>query len=134
MGTVDEWGSYFYKSSQPFPPASMTFRHYLDDYCRELTSTHNQHSDSNWEPLVSERKSLITKLLALKLNISVMIFVTVVLLVCLNLLIWHYIYVHSYLKRIFIYFILFFCFNFYLIIFLIAWSFICSFFVCQKSL
>ena len=36
------------------------------DYCRELTSAHSQQPDSNQEPLVSKRKSLTTKLRALK--------------------------------------------------------------------
>ena len=37
----------------------------LSDYCRELTSARGQQPDSNWEPLVSERKSLTTKLCAI---------------------------------------------------------------------
>ena len=36
------------------------------NYCRGLTSTHSQQADSNQEPLVSERKSLTTKLCALE--------------------------------------------------------------------
>ena len=34
------------------------------DYCREFTSTHSQQPDSNRQPLVSEHKSLTTKLSA----------------------------------------------------------------------
>ena len=52
-------------SSLPLPHASQTFRHYPGDYCRDLTSAHRQQPDSNREPLVSERKSITTKLRAL---------------------------------------------------------------------
>ena len=38
------------------------------DYCRELTSAHSLQPDSNQEPLVSQRKSLTTKLRALTRN------------------------------------------------------------------
>ena len=38
----------------------------LGDYCRELTSTRRQQPYSHREPLVSERKSLTTKLRSLK--------------------------------------------------------------------
>ena len=48
----------------PLPPASQTFRHQPGDYCRELTSIHSLQPDSNREPLVSERKSLTSKLRA----------------------------------------------------------------------
>ena len=34
-------------------------------HCRELTSAHSQQPDLNWESLISERKSLTTKLHAL---------------------------------------------------------------------
>ena len=54
--------------SLPLPPGSQTLRHQLGDYCRELTSAHSQQPDLNREPLVSERKSLTTKLRALKLR------------------------------------------------------------------
>ena len=37
-------------------------RHQPGDYCRELTFAHSQQPDSNQEPLVSEHKSLTTKL------------------------------------------------------------------------
>ena len=63
--TAGEGGAHFINSSLPFPPASQTLRHQPCDYCRELTSVHNPQPDSNREPLVSERKSLTTKLLAL---------------------------------------------------------------------
>ena len=55
-------GRHFFNSSLPLPPASQTLRHQPGDYCRELTSAHSQQLDSNREPLVSERKSLTTKL------------------------------------------------------------------------
>ena len=61
-----EGGGYFFQSSLPLPPASQTLRHQSGDCCRELTSAHSQQPDSNREPLVSERKSLITKLRSLK--------------------------------------------------------------------
>ena len=53
---------HFINSSLPLPPASQTLRHQPGDYCRELTSAHSQQPDSKREPLVSERKSLTTKL------------------------------------------------------------------------
>ena len=68
--TAGEGGGYLFNSSLPLPPASQTLRHQPGDYCRELTSAHSWQLDSNREPLVSERKSLITKLRALSfLNI-----------------------------------------------------------------
>ena len=60
--TAGEGGGHFFNSSLPLPPASQTLRHQPGDYCRELTSTHSQQSGSSREPLVSERKSLTTKL------------------------------------------------------------------------
>ena len=60
--TAGEGGVHFLNSSLPFPPASQTLRHEPGHYCRELTSAHNQQSDSNREPLVSERESLSTKM------------------------------------------------------------------------
>ena len=60
--TAREGGVYFFNSSLKLPPASQTLRHWLSDYCREPTSPHSQQPDSNREPLVSERKSLTTKL------------------------------------------------------------------------
>ena len=59
--TAEEGGGHF-NSSLPLPPASQALRHWPGNYCRELTSAHRQQSDSNREPLVSERKSLTTKL------------------------------------------------------------------------
>ena len=41
---------------------SQTLKYQPGDYCRELTSAHSQQPESNREPLVSERKSLTTKL------------------------------------------------------------------------
>ena len=55
-------GGSFYDSCLPLPPASQTLRHQPSSYCRELTSALSQQSDSNWEPSVSERKLLTTKL------------------------------------------------------------------------
>ena len=69
-------GGHSINSSLPLPPASQTLRHQLGYYCRELTSARSQQPDSNQEPLVFQRKSLTTKLRALK-N---------VLLHCLNLM------------------------------------------------
>ena len=62
--TAGERGGYLFNSSLPLPPASQTLRHQLGDYCRELTSAHSWQPDSNQEPLVSEGKSLTTKLRA----------------------------------------------------------------------
>ena len=56
-------GGYLFNSSLPLPPASQTLRYQPGDYCRELTSAHSQQPHSNREPLVSERKSLTTKLM-----------------------------------------------------------------------
>ena len=64
--TAGEGRGHFFNSSLPLPPASQTLRHQPGDYCRELTSAHSQQPDLNREPLVSERKSLTTKLRALK--------------------------------------------------------------------
>ena len=36
-----EGEGYPFNISLPLPPASQTLRHYLGDYCRELTSTHS---------------------------------------------------------------------------------------------
>ena len=55
----------FFNSSLPLPPASQTLRHQAGDYCRELISAHSQQPDSNREPLVSKRKLLTAKPLAL---------------------------------------------------------------------
>ena len=60
--TAEEGGSCLFKSSLPFPFASQTLSHQQSDYCRKLTSAHSQQPDSNRELLVSERKSLTTKL------------------------------------------------------------------------
>ena len=54
-----------FSSSLTLPPASRTLTHQPDNYWRELTSAHSQWPDSNLEPLVSERKSLTTKLCTL---------------------------------------------------------------------
>ena len=64
-GTVGKWGGHFFNSSLPLPCVSQTLRHQPGDYCRELTS--RQQPDSNWKPLVSERKSRTIKLRAPKL-------------------------------------------------------------------
>ena len=66
QGTAGKRGGYLFNSSQPFPPASQRLRHWPGNYCRELTSAHGKQPDSNQEPLVSERKSLTTKLRALQ--------------------------------------------------------------------
>ena len=58
-------GGHVFISSLPLPPASQTLRHWPGDHCRELSSAHSQQPDSSWEPLVSERKLLTTKLRAL---------------------------------------------------------------------
>ena len=63
--TTGEGEGYFINSSLPLPPTSQTLRHYPGNYCRELTSAHSQQPYSNREPLVSERKSLTTKLFLL---------------------------------------------------------------------
>ena len=63
--TAEEGGGYLFNSSLLLPPASQTFRYYPDDYCRELTSSHSYQPDLNQEPLVSEHKSLTTKLRSL---------------------------------------------------------------------
>ena len=57
---------YPFSSFIPLPPASETLRYQLGNYCRELTSTYRQQLDSNQKLLVSEHKSLTTKLRALK--------------------------------------------------------------------
>ena len=60
-------GGYLFNSSLPLLPASQTPRHWPGDYCTELTCAHSQQPDLNREPLISERKSLTTKLRALVL-------------------------------------------------------------------
>ena len=69
--TAGEGGGHFLNSSLPLPPASQTLRHQPGDCCRELTSAHSQQPDSSRKPLVSESKSLTTKLRALKLKIEI---------------------------------------------------------------
>ena len=64
--TAGEGGRYLFNSSLPLPPASQTLTHQPDNFCKELTSAHNQQWDSNREPLVSEGKLLTTKLHNLK--------------------------------------------------------------------
>ena len=63
--TAWEGGGHLFNSSLLLLPDSQTLRHYLGNYCRELTSAHSQQSDSNREPLVSKCKLLTTKLHAL---------------------------------------------------------------------
>ena len=60
--TASEGGGHFLNSSIPLPPASQTLRHQPGYYCRELTSALSQQPDVSREALVSERKSLTTKL------------------------------------------------------------------------
>ena len=66
--TAGERGGHFFNPSLPLPPASQTLGHYPGDYCRELTSVHRQQLESYSEPLISERKSLTTKLRTKKWN------------------------------------------------------------------
>ena len=63
--TAGQGEGHFFNSSLPLPPASQARRHWPGDCCGELTSAHSQQPDSSREPLVSERKSLTTKLRAL---------------------------------------------------------------------
>ena len=60
--TSGEGGELFFNFSLPLQPASQTLRYQHGDYCRELTSACSQQRDSNRESLISERKSLTTKL------------------------------------------------------------------------
>ena len=60
--TAGEGGGHSLISSLPLPPASKTLRHQPGDYCRELTFARCQQPDPNREPLVTECKSLTTKL------------------------------------------------------------------------
>ena len=54
--TAGKGEDYFFNSTLPLPPASQALRHYLGDYCRELTSTHSQQPDSNlWFPSASRQ-------------------------------------------------------------------------------
>ena len=39
--TAGEGGGYLFNSSLPLAPASKTLRHWLGDYCIELTSAHS---------------------------------------------------------------------------------------------
>ena len=64
--TAGEGEGHFFNFSLPLPPASQTLRQLMEDYCRELTSTHSRQPDSNRVPLVSERKPITTKLRAHK--------------------------------------------------------------------
>ena len=49
-------------SSLPLSLVSQTLRHEPGDSCRERNSAHRQQPDSNGEILVSEHRSLTTKL------------------------------------------------------------------------
>ena len=62
---VEKGGGYFFNSSLALPLASQTLRHWPGSYCREVTSAHSYHTESNWEPMVLERKSLTTTLCSL---------------------------------------------------------------------
>ena len=64
--TAGKGGGHFLNSSLSSPPASQILRHYPGNYCRELTSAQILQPTSNQEPLISERKSVTTKLRALK--------------------------------------------------------------------
>ena len=64
--TAGEGEGYFFNSLLPLLPASQTLRNQPGDYYRELTFAHSQQPDSNRELLVSEPKSLTTKLRNLK--------------------------------------------------------------------
>ena len=66
--TAREGGGYFINSFLQLPPALQTLRQKLGNYCRELISTNSQEPDWYRKPLVSERKSLTTKLRAQTLN------------------------------------------------------------------
>ena len=66
--TAREGGGHSINSSLPLPPALQTLRCQPDDYCRELTSAHSEQPDSNPKPLVSERKSLTTKLVEITID------------------------------------------------------------------
>ena len=53
----------FFNSSVPPSQPSQALIHQPDDYFRESSRLHiSQQPESNWEPLVSDRKSLTTKL------------------------------------------------------------------------
>ena len=66
-----EGGGHFVISSLSLPPALQKLRHQPGDYCRQITSADRQQPDSNREPLVSERKSLTTKLPTQKLFLEI---------------------------------------------------------------
>ena len=68
--TAGEGRGHSINSSLLLLPASQTLRYLPGDYCRDLTSAHNQKLDLNRKPLVSEDKSLTTKLRALCTNAS----------------------------------------------------------------
>ena len=59
---AEKRGGQFFNSSLLLLSASQTVRHQPSNYCRELTSIHNQQPDTNQEPQVSLRKLLTTKL------------------------------------------------------------------------
>ena len=63
--TAGEEGGYLFNFSRPLPPVSQALTHYPGNYCRGLASARSMQPDSNQGPLISERKSLITKLRAL---------------------------------------------------------------------
>ena len=63
--TEGEGGRHFFNSSLPLPPASQKLRHQPGNYCRELTFAHSYQPDSRLKPLVSQHKSLTTKLCSL---------------------------------------------------------------------
>ena len=60
--TAGKGGGHVFNSSLPFPPTSQTSRHQQGNYFRQLTSAHSQQPDPSRELLVSERRSLTTKL------------------------------------------------------------------------
>ena len=56
---------YLFNCSLQLPPTSQTLKHLPGDYCRDLTSALSQRPSSNQETLVSESKSLTTRIHAL---------------------------------------------------------------------
>ena len=68
--TAGEGDGHFFNSSLPPPPDSQTPRHWPGECCKELISAHSQQPDSNRESLVSEPKSLTTKLRALLTRVN----------------------------------------------------------------
>ena len=108
--TAGEGGGHFSNSSLPLPPASQALRHQPGDHCGGLTSAHSQQPDSNREFLLSERKSLTTKLRTINFQKTVhilayysfrSIFLLIHLFIYLFIYLFTYVFIYLFIQWVF---------------------------------